>query len=431
MWGGDSPIVVDSNCQCQLGAYHKLSLEQRIGLEDVPEAMYLGEYYKCINCSALGTLMDLDTGLDNFIIEYGSRLGQKFDIHRLARGIRFLKCYQYPKHILAQLLRNRNYINCEPGATELVGAEFYGADAFTTQVLVHIYVESILRKQLSEDRIPFLATAFVCGQDNYLVLRAPAIEKLTDISSPLFTIPIGTDCEDRRVLNFKVVYGLLYQLISFFWVLKDYQFSYGDPGWDKLSFNTRPIVLTMAGITCICPVSLIIAISANCSITTVTTDGKANRIFQYTDRDSKTLRRTPFRPKVESMTFNFTNCVTAEGACRINKAYVYQLPTDTSKSDMSALLRQLGAFMYPSSLGLYCFLCLLMTEPSFYYGVKTNSTLNALWQSFFLAYDLPIIESRLKLADGSNIIKLLKGIYLRCDAVKHGWDLIKIINERS
>lgn len=421
-----SPVVIDTDCQCQMGAYHKLSLEQRLGLEDAPESIYLGEYYKCINCSALGILMEMEASTDDFVIEYGRRIGQRFKLVKVARGLRFLRRYDYPKDILASLLADDNYSKCEPGASKLRAAEFYGADGFTNKILVHMYAESILMKHGLQDMIPYMATAFICCQDSYTLMLDARTTKLPELK---YSHLLSVDSLGCEIFNFKTVYGILAQLIGFFRVLGEYQFSCPIPSWDQVNFEAGHIKFTIDDRQFDANLKLIIDISSDCGITTVTRTGEVNRVFQYTEADARRLRSTPFRPKVESTTFDFTNCVAkdAKDRCTINKSYVYRLPIG---DHVLSKLRQLGAFMYPSSLGLYSFLVLLMTDERFYRSVKSDERLNALWCSFFLAYDRKTLESRLTEAKITNVQKLLQGLYLRCDAVKHGWDLIKLINER-
>jgi len=414
---GDSPIIKDTGCHCRLGAYHKLSLEQRLGLEDLPASIYIGDYYKCLPCSSLSILMEMEGGCDQFVVEFGQRIGQNYKIVKFKRGLRYLKPLEYPKSILRRLLADRNYTKCEPGASILSSAQFYGADGFTNKMMISMYTESILLKYGLQHMTPYMATAFICADDSYYLMRDDRKLCVDDLPK--------TD----GILPFETTFSILAQVITFFHVMEGYQLSFPFPCWDDISFEKLMISSDFGHDECRIRsnVKVCINISEDCGITAIGRTGSITRLFHHTEADARSIRCTPFTPKVESMTFDFTNCVAKDGCCVINKAYVYRLP---NRKDMLQAMRQLGAFMYPSSLGLYSFLVLLMTNECFYNSVKSHKRLNAMWCSLFLELDRKELEFALKSDNCTNVPKLLRSKYLRCDAVKHGWELIKLINER-
>jgi len=414
---GDSPFIKDIGCQCKLGAYHKLSIEQRLGLKDIPASIYIGDYYKCLPCSSLSILMEMESGCEEFVVEFGERLGQTYKIVKFKRGLRYLKSFDYPKSILTKLLNDRNYTKCEPGASKLISAQFYGADGFTNKMMVNMYTESILMQNGLQHMIPYIATAFICADDSYYLVRDDKKLRLDDLD------------KSGGVFSFETTFSILAQVISFFHVMEPYQISFPFPTSDDISFSKSIFPKEFGHRDCriASNISVCINISEDCGITAIGKSDNTTRVFHHTESDARSIRCTPFTPKVESLTFDFTNCVTRGGCCVINKAYVYRLP---NRKNMLQTMRQLGAFMYPSSLGLYSFLVLLMSNECFYNSVKSYKQLDALWCSLFLELDRKEIECALISHDNVNISKLLRSKYLRCDAVKHGWELIKLINER-
>ena len=395
----------DRGCQYQMGVNDELTLAQRIGLEDAPIHLDLSNYYKCLNCHLLSKLGIVDRA---FTIEHGSKYGLKFVIEDCCRHMRFLRKFDQPKLLVAKLVKDGVYSRCEPGINRLIGAEFYGGDKFTIASLVYIYLEMVFQHYGIEPLLWQVPAIFICANKGYRI-REQTMKSLSEIVSPIYV--------SKGIFREPVVHGLLYQLSLFFHVLKDYQFSYHNPTLDNVSFHQQQVRYAFDGTSYSSPISLKFNITGDCAITIPDAKGNNTRLYHYEGES-----RTPFRHRVEEMVFSFINCVDTDttGACKINKSYVYRYDSKDQYCD----------FVYSSSVGLYSFLCLLMTDPIFYRSLKQYPKLDEFWKSFFLRKDLLTLETRLCSDRHYDIDELLKGIYLRCDADKHSWDLIKILNER-
>jgi hypothetical protein len=106
-------------------------------------------------------------------------------------------------------------------------------------------------------------------------------------------------------------------------------------------------------------------------------------------------------------------------------------------------MRHVGFPLFVGSFDLYLFLVSLMLETRIYQTVINDDNLTRLWMMMWLPEDIDIVNSEIVEQNKAQIrnremrnvdynntsicLDIIKGRWLRCDAVEHMWNLIKEI----
>jgi hypothetical protein len=101
---------------------------------------------------------------------------------------------------------------------------------------------------------------------------------------------------------------------------------------------------------------------------------------------------------------------------RVNNAYIKEL----------SVINRLGFPLLGSSLDIYCYILTAMSVISFRDVVYEDEELYSIWSSLWDEQDLPNIERMLEMDVTSvNLHGLLNEVWLRCDVLKHVWEMFR------
>jgi len=345
--------------------------------------------FLCTQCKCLSLLSDMELEKP-FMIEQGTLMGTNMSVSKM-------KDTSSLKIVIDNDLRNetirltnveKKMLECgTPDTREML---FLKCDPTTCQILVSWLVESAMKDGHS------LMSAYVCGGSVY---------QLKKVRNSLLNI-------DQKLLTNENCFSITAQTIICLRQLTKYHFVHGNPSPSSLRISHTPISKMMNGVHIYGQITLGIEPGENSSITTWKT-----RVCSNTSR----WRLNTLTPTMENKWI-------------ASKVTLYSIPEDTKDTFLAR--RSAGIPIYPGSFDLYCIVVGLWCDPKFKTSVEKLG-----WSSLWVGSgDLETVETRILGWKAKNhnlypsfedIIKMISGLWLRCDAIEVMWDTVVKISKQS
>lgn len=333
----------------------------------------------CSQCKCLSVLSDIELEKP-FMIECGSMMGTYLSVIRMndTSTLNITIDNDLRNETIRLINVEKKMLECgTPDSRDVV---FLRCDPITCHVLVSWLVESALKDGYN------LLSSYVCGGSVYTLSRVR--NSLLNISSEMMT--------DENIVT------ILMQSIMCIRQLSKYHFVHGEPSPAMIRIVNYPISKLMDSVH----------IYGN--ITIGIEPGNKSSITSWKTRvcgDTKKWRMSSLTPTMDNkwITSNVT---------------LYSLPEETFEAFMSR--RAAGIPIYPGSLEIYCLMVGLYCNPKFRKHIN-----NLGWSNLWIGSgDLETIESRIlgwkskthnMYPSFQEIIHMIKGLWLRCDAVEVMW----------
>jgi hypothetical protein len=420
LWNHDSPISIDRSCRFQMGTCHS----------GVCQA-----FFQCAPCRSLNRFLDLRRQgyLEVPFILPG----------RLVKSPLLLTRAPVPQ-ANAKLLPDKTLV----------------ADEFTHNALVNF----ILDTELPVPHISSLHTIFICGDHGYLLYDYPTLGGVTELLSYNQMIdsrsdnpPTTSRLIDTAILKTEVVHQILMQLGALLKSLEPYHFRHGTPSLRHLLFSGNPCDYTYDQVAIKAPFTLKFIHFANSTMHWKSLNLAPNHRVKTRGNDGTSCQLiTMASPHQLQALFDGRYHLdvipdTRIPLYRLITAFTAPMPGTDGDSSGSEVT---GSSEAPAgSLDLYCYLMGLLSEPYMYPAMME---LKDLWEFLWLPDELDDLLKRLRdlhsrqpsdlqTANRSRVPKrtsalptikpgplsykelvlLLKGKHLRCNAVSEFWDHLK------
>jgi hypothetical protein len=332
----------------------------------------------CIQCRDLSLLSDMTLGKP-FIIQCGKMMGTWMLL--TTDSLPNLKVevdMELKDETLRLIGSERKMLECgTPDSTDIV---FLKCDPISCNVMVSWLVDSALKDGY------WLVSVYKCGNDVY------KLQKLR------YTLPALrghlSPCEAK---------GIVIQVVAMMRKLSEYHFVHGNPSPYSLRMSNDPIS------------TMYDSVHLNGMYRVGLDPGTSSSITSWKTRvcsDNRNWRGTILTP-------------TMENRFVAGKVTLYTIPA--ANLDTFIDRRSSGIPIYPCSLDLYCILVGLACDPQFE-SIITGMGWSSLW---IKPGDIEKIQLRIaewKCANGTSlypeyreIMQMLTGIWLRCDAVDVMW----------
>lgn len=363
LWG--SIFNVDTMCE------GVKSMEEK---EKAPRYIVKRYQKKCVQCSLLSSISNTSVD-DEFMIEYGSHTGMMLTLKR--------DHVSHPFHITIdhrlkdetqQLVDNENKL-LECGTPNISNMTFLRCDEHTSHILISWLIDCALEQRRK------ITSAHVCGVNIYKLNRS--------------TMTLD-EAEKRYELSDQFVSSLIVQVVYILKRMSQYHYCHGNPSPFMLEVCDEQLSKEYDGIHLSSSFTLKLDPGMHSSINTSNT-----RICS-----------TP-KSLIKS-----THITSMDSKWSVSKLTLY-VPTKHTKEKRAS-----GIPIYPCSLDLYCLLVGLACRDK-YLNILEQLSWSKLWIGLG---DYDIVKERIAKVDNPShdqIMEILDGLWLRCDAVDLMWNNIK------
>lgn len=410
IWQKDGPLANDSDCLCQMGQ------------GDIRSS------FSCASCKSLRRIIDFKLGGISrpFRLECGKEIGKTLIVLNSAEnnftpfltwdGASAEKAKQYVKQYKELLV-------C--GTPDVSSLRCISGDPFTIRTLITWQIAKVF----SEKSLPHAAslyTAFVCRNQRYSLCEVPSLGSFEDLHKHSTFIEENLSAQNVRAqatvrlpLKSEVAGTIILQLLVVLKELLKINFSHGTPTRQSLIFSKDPVSYVYDGVKIVGPLTLQLSNLWHSSAT-------VNNVH-YFSRDLKHtmhLEKGLFVPTI--VTKKVMNCTST---CSSQQTEMYRLTNSTV--DIFHAMRHIGFPLYTGSFDLYAFFTSLMCDQHFFDAVLQDKKLYQLWNALFLPEDIANVEILVKQSHSSesssleNPINIIRGAWLRCDAVNYVWSIAK------
>jgi len=351
---------------------------------------------------------------------------------------------------LAFVQKYRQVRTC--GTPDLSGVRSLCADPFTTDTLVSWIVERVM---YNADLPHFhrLWTSFICGSHGYHVRSASTLtfkEMVDHVNGNNLYDPDLKEKSPHKVPA-PFIFDFLTQLTIILIELRNYNFCHGSAQLHQVVFMKEPSSYEYDGYPVTCPFTLALTDFrySSCTVNGI-------HLFSRNEGRALHLNNAAFIAEIETKQAAMAYCQQAKvcpvdnssdssklrdtcrqvkDACAVKTANFYRLKSENIS--IYNHMRHIGFPLFVGSFDVYVFLISLLLEPGVFQTVLQSDRLYRIWSAIWLYSDIKTVEEDLKqalydrtrLADPdyrTNVcLTILKGRWLRCDAVDHLWRLIK------
>ena len=429
IWTPVSPICMDTDCLFNMGKNLRLSVEDLLKPSSQLNTMF--NYYVCPQCKNMRRIVDFSVTKkgEPFYIECGERAGSQLVYTRSPIKNLYITKEKCPLPV-QNALTNKNIkelVKCSAGTCLLADTMnnmrryfnmyYMGSDQFTNNLLINWTLMETGSPHIVENLI-----SFICNDEGYSLYE---YLELADINS-LQAVPDYICCSDRpsptakaddkSPLKKEVVKGIIVQLFSLLHMLRQYEFSHGNPSSKTIRFTQKPVSYLHDGVHVVSPVTLKITdfSKSGCTVNDV-------RLYSKSVVADTELKKRHMDSFIETV---------KEGEVTV---YKLKNPYKCVKASLIFMyIQHLGIPIYQASFDAYAFMMVLMSERSFYSTVMHTPELYEFFNSMFLyEADFRKVKDRLMdahdMMDGvssKNVLELLADLNLRCDMIDYGWENI-------
>lgn len=338
----------------------------------------------CIQCKELSLLSDMQLERP-FIIECGMLMGTWMKISKSdVLGLEVEIDIELKDETLRLIGAERKMLEC--GTPDSTDVTFLKCDPVTCNILVSWLVDSALGDGY------WLMSAYKCSD---------AVYRLTRIRHSLLDLHGKINCADAL--------SIVVQTILMLRRLSEYHFVHGNPSPMSLRLAKDPVSKSVDGV------------HVNGGYKVGLDPGDHSSITSWKTRvcsGNRKWRGTVLTPMMEN---KFV----------VSKVTLYTIPREAREMFMNR--RASGIPIYPGSLDLYCIIIGLICNPLFE-AVVMRMGWTSLWVK---AGDAATVIERVKLwrcgsagtlyPSNLEIMTMLEGLWLRCDAVELMWRNIRIM----
>lgn len=425
LWTQESPMSIDRSCRFQMGT--------------CPSGVCQA-FFQCAPCRSLNRFLNLRRQL---LLDVPFMLPG-----RLVKSPLILTRALVPQ-ALVKILPAENGSTGQTGETS---PKNLVADEFTHNALINFILES----QLPVPHISSLHTAFICGDYGYLLYDYPTFGGIPEllasnemIDSRAENPPTTSRLIDTAILKLDVVHQILMQLGAMLKALEAYQFRHGNPSLRYFLFSRQPCDYTYDGVHITAPFTLKLIHFAGSTMNW----NSLNFIPNHRVKTKETPCQSITRASPDQLEALFDGRYHLE-TIPDTRIPLYRLITPAlpgtkpeSHSDESMSEPPAG------SLDLYCYLTGLLAEP---YVYPAMMELTDLWDFLWLPEERADLLTRLRALHSrqpggsqsahhvrgphegddqpsikpvplshKELIALLKGRHLRCNAINDFWNQLK------
>jgi hypothetical protein len=256
--------------------------------------------------------------------------------------------------------------------------------------------------------------SFVCCNDGFQLTEYPQIGSLNNFQK--YNDLIVKNNENTHTITEKniypinsiITYDIIKQLLTILKLLSKYDFIHGSPDSHSLLFSSEPCSYTYDNVYS--------------SITIKSSDKSICRLFNNSDM---------FNEEIKTFPLKILNDIVKE----INGIYMYNIKNISDKLKINIIyncVKHQGLPLFGSSLDVYAFMVVLMSDYSFYESVMNDSKLSKLWNSMWLPEEYPQLSNQILLFHTSTtktskfheIFMFLSNFNMRCDILSHLWNQI-------
>lgn len=437
IWKQDGPLAIDNGCRCQMGRGERRSP------------------FACAQCSNMRRLIDFRFGGVErpFQLQCGQFVGKNLVVTNTDVVEPFIAWDEdSARRARAYVQQYNDLTAC--GTPSVDNLRCITGDSFTIKTLIMWMIDRLFTER-GLPHIPTLYTAFICSGVGYSLYDMPSIGSMNDLHKIAAYHDVDPTTKSMKSQHFaymplksSIARTIIVQLLVTLLELSRLNFSHGTPSIHGLTFNKDPISYMYDGVHINGPITLQITDLWNASATFNST-----HFFPKNIRSLMYIERNLFVPEIATRTVAMAPChniepssvvcppgtTTCTDVCSPEAVTLYRLTSSTM--DIYNAMRHIGFPLYVGSFDLYCFMVSLMCDRSFFAAVTRDEKLYRLWSMMWLAEDLPTIEQRIQQlheieaqgdtpitnrAASNNVIDIIRGAWLRCDVVKHLWNLIRL-----
>lgn len=380
VWQHDGPLAIDNECRCRMGEGDRRSS------------------YSCSQCKNLGRVKDFRSDQAHFSIGCGNHVGKTLIVStaEVCKPMLNWDHDAYEKS-MAYVNQYQKLATCGTTISNNIGS--ISGDQFTIRALLMW----MLQKKFMEKGLPHmlnLYTAFICNNKGYSITDRPDFINIDDL-------------DKNGYLTVSTVRSIIQQLLVSLLELQTVNFSHGNAGAHALVFMNEPVSYRYD--------KLHVEGTVTLKIVDLWQSSATFSNVHYFSKDIKNemhVHKSVFVPEIEN-----TTC--KGNYCKTETISVYRLTDSTI--DIYCAIRHQGTPLFVGSFDFYCFMVSLMTNKTFNHLVKGDVKLNNLWKEMFNAEDLLYVEERIAqyyYSDNEVAIDIIRGVWLRCDIVKHLFSIL-------
>ena len=416
----------------------------------------------CAGCHAVTRLVPKkktpESGI--FQIGVGKYRGVILSVRTLSRDLVGYRQSLTPPRLGVRILNQLSHMQtCEPSlAANLSITRFWETLSGIDQ---YITVSCLIEKLMAQSKIPcepIFRWAYSCGSDTIVIDETPAygvgsLNNLIPNPDYLAVTPTAPTPHTGGVIALKtsLIRGLIAQLVTSLHSLSTSDFIHGEPSLASLGFINKLTTYSYKDAEISCPVTLVIVPSSQSSISTLDAEGQRHRFYNAGKTQVQDLKgdHLPVQEIVPFLARRTGGQICSKGpSSRGARSEAFSNPClpelfecivmgyriGSCDELFTTYLRNLGVPLFGSSFDLYMFFTCLMAESVFYHGVVSDPVSLNIWKNLWHAQEYETVmssleafhhEPRVETPSFKAILKLLKPLILRCDALENTWTQIR------
>lgn len=418
-------IDIDTHCFCNSGEF--LSHDYRINAR-----------YSCMHCRELNLFTDFSQPLgksNSYIIRSGKYISMMLKV-LVSKVSKPVVCSELVPTNLAKGLGYRfletvkNYRSCDPGFSGVVGGSFLSLDPLSTEIVMNVLVEDILKKQLGISLGNEIVKIAVCNDkavSSYLqpYQQYPLLSKSFDsipsfndyLEDPSTGSVVRTTDGQGKGLPFKEEYAIniLKQIVCLCHILREYSFVHNINGLSGYLLTDTPSSFVYDSVKLSSPFTITPTALQWSSLNYGSVE--PTQIVNSASRSISKVDTIPSDIQISKMCLPTQNDCSSSGIITTVKF---------SMNGLNSILtgRSLGVPILHGVLEMYSVLWDMFTHDLYAPSFKSNATFISLWNTIWHPDEVPDLD-KIQGQRGVKIFDQLAGKELRCDIIAHVWAFLK------
>lgn len=418
-------IDIDTHCFCNSGEF--LSHDYRINAK-----------YSCTHCRELNLFTDFSQPLgksNSYIIRSGKYTSMILKV-LVSKVSKPSICSELVPTNLSKglgykfLETVKNYRSCDPGFSGVVGGSFLSLDSLSTEIVMNVLVEDILKRQIGTSLGNEIVKVAVCNdkavssylqpyQQYPLLVQSfddiPSFSDYLEDSSSNTVVRTTDGLTKGRPFKEEYAVNILRQIVCLCHILREYSFVHNTNGLSGYLLTDTPCSFVYDSVKITSPFTITPAALQWSSLNY----GSVEPI-QIVNSASKSVSKMDTIPSDISIS---KMCLPTQNDCSSSGIIT------TVKFNMNGLNsiltgRSLGVPILHGVLEMYSILWDMFTHHLYAPSFKNNPTFIRIWNTIWHPDEVPDLD-KIKGQRGVKIFDQLAGKELRCDIIAHMWASLK------